>query len=181
MQPKDFLPYLAPVLIVLVIGLRLMRASKPRKIKPNTLWIGPLIVVLGMVAVFANPVMPNPLTSPYAIPIFAGALVLGGVTGFFRAKYQEFSIDPATGDVMSKASPIAMIVFLGVFAVRFGIRSWMSGGVSQDMTKLPGPGLILYTDAMLFFAFGMVAASAWEIWRRTRPLVLAHRGSAPES
>ena len=35
----------------------------------------------------------------------------------------------------------------------------------------------LYTDAGLFFAFAMVTASAWEVWRRTRPLVVEHRAA----
>ena len=30
MQFKDFLPYLAPLIVVLVIGLRFLRAHKPR-------------------------------------------------------------------------------------------------------------------------------------------------------
>ena len=176
MQFKEFLPYLAPLIVVIVIGLRFFRAQKPRKIKPGRLWIGPVYVLVGMVVVLASGLMPGPLTSPYSIPLFIAAALVGGGVGYLRALHQEFSIDPETGDVMSKASPIAMIVFVAVFGVRFALRSWMGGG---DMSHLPTPGLLLYTDAMLFFAFGMVSVSAWEVWRRTRPLVLEHRASPP--
>jgi hypothetical protein len=179
MQFKDFLPYLAPLLVVLVIGLRFMRARQPRKIKPGRLWTGPVSVLAGMAVVFVNPLFPNPFANPYAIPLFAVAAIIGCGVGYLRALHQEFSINPETGDVMSKASPVAMLVFLAIFVVRFGLSSLMGGGANADMNRPPSPGLLLYTDAMLFFAFGMVSASAWEVWRRTRPLVLEHRASRP--
>jgi len=179
MQPKDFLPYLAPLIVVLVIGLRFFRAQKPRKIKPGRLWIGPIYVLVGMAAVFANPLFPSPFANPYSIPLFAAAALVGCGAGYLRALHQEFSIDPETGDVMSKASPVALMVFVAIFLVRFGMNTWMGGGANAAMGKLPSPGLLLYTDAMLFFAFGMVSASAWEVWRRTRPLVLEHRAARP--
>lgn len=179
MEFKEFLPYLAPLIVVLVIGLRFLRAQKPRKIKPGRLWIGPIYVLVGMAVVFANPLFPSPFANPYAIPLFAVAAIIGCGVGYLRARHQEFSIDPETGDVMSKASPVAMLVFLAIFVVRFGINTWMGGGANTDMNRPLSPGLLLYTDAMLFFAFGMVSASAWEVWRRTRPLVLEHRASQP--
>ncbi len=77
---------------------------------------------------------------------------------------------------MSKASPIGRIFFLAVFMARFGLRSWMGNpmpGVGQPIS----PSVLLYSDATLFFAFGVVAATAWEVWRRTRPLVRAHRAT----
>ena len=173
-MPKDFLQYLPILLVVALIGFRLLRASQARKIRPGRLWIGPIYVLVAMVAMFAF--LPSPLGNPFAVPIFAGAGLIGAGVGYLRGKHQEFSIDPETGDVMSKASPIGTIVFLAVFLARFGLRTWMGNpqpGVGQPMD----PQWTLYTDAMLFFAAGVVIATAWEVWRRTRPLVLAHRAS----
>ncbi len=78
---------------------------------------------------------------------------------------------------MSKASPLGTILFIGIFLVRYALSYWMHGGVQPDLTHAPSPQLLFYTDAMLFFAFAMVTASAWEVWRRTRPLVAEHRAS----
>lgn len=173
-MPKDFLQYLPILLVVAVIGFRLLRASQARKIRPGRLWIGPVYVMVGLAVMFT--LLPAPLGNPLTIPIFAGAALIGVGVGYLRGKYQEFSIDPETGDVMSKASPIGTIVFLAVFLARFGLRTWM-GNPQPGMGKPMDPQLILYTDAMLFFASGVVIATAWEVWRRTRPLVLAHRAS----
>ncbi len=173
-MPKDFAQYLPLLVIVILIGFRLMRATQARKIRPGLLWIQPLYVLLGMIALFA--LLPSPLHNPFSIPIFVVAALIGAGVGYLRGKHQEFSVDPATGDVMSKASPIGTIVFLAVFVVRFGLRTWM-GNPQPGMGQKMDANLMLYTDAMLFFAFAMVVATAWEVWRRTRPLVLAHRAS----
>ena len=175
-MPKDFAQYLPILLIVALIGFRLLRAAQMRKINPGRLWISPVIALTGMVLLFA--LLPSPLGNPFAIPIFAGAALIGVGVGYLRGKHQEFSIDPATGDVMSKASPIGTIVFLAVFVVRFGLRTWM-GNPQADAGRPLDPNVTLYTDATLFFAFGMLSATAWEVWRRTRPLVLAHRAAPP--
>ncbi|MBV8977540.1 MAG: DUF1453 family protein [Alphaproteobacteria bacterium] len=179
-MPKDYLPYLAPLLIVAVIALRMTRFSKPVKVRPGRLWIGPVYILAAMLFLLLNPMLGNPLASPYAIPLYAAAIVVGIGVGYLRARHQEFSIDPETGDVMSKASPVGLILVLAIFVLRFGLRTWM-GGASPDPSRPIPPQLVLSTDAMLFFAFGMVTASAWEVWRRTRPLVLAHRaGQGPK-
>jgi len=171
-MPKEYLQYLPILLIVVLVGFRLFRATQARKIKPGRLWMGPLIMTLGMISLFAF--APVPLGNPFAIPIFIAALLIGAGVGYLRGKHQEFFIDQATGDVMSKASPIGVIIFVVVFLARFGLRSWM-GNPTPDMGQPVSPNVILYTDAMLFFAFGVVVTTAWEVWRRTRPLVLAHR------
>jgi len=109
--------------------------------------------------------------------LFAAGAAVGGVLGYFRALHQEFSIDPETGNVMSKASPVATILFVGVFLVRYALNMWMNGGNAPDALQAKSAQLILYTDTMLFFAFAMVTVSAWEVWRRTRPLVAEHKAA----
>jgi hypothetical protein len=113
--------------------------------------------------------------SPLSLAIFSLGAVAGAAVGYFRALHQEFSIDPETGNVMSKATPLGSLLFLGIFIVRFAMNTWMKGGQQADMAHPPSANVMLYTDATLFFAFAMVAATAWEVWRRTRPLVREHR------
>ena len=126
-MPKDFLQYLPILLVVALIGFRLLRASQARKVRPGRLWIGPVYVLVGMVAMFA--LLPSPLANPFAVPIFAGAALIGAGVGYLRGKHQEFSIDPETGKVLGRrrreAPPNEVIRFLFSFLrneIRFGVR-----------------------------------------------------------
>lgn len=173
MSFKDFAPYIVPLLVVALLGLRAFRAQAPQRIRPNRLWMGPVYIAVAMGFVLWT----SPVPGLLEIALFVGAAVLGAGAGYLRALHQQFSIEPETGNVMSKASPLGAILFIGIFLVRFALNTWMHGGAQPDMTQPPSGQLLVYTDAMLFFAFAMVSASAWEVWRRTRPLVVEHRAS----
>ena len=173
MTAKDFLPYLGPAIVLALVARRFLRAQKPQRIKPNRLWIGPVFLALPMALVLWTSPRPDLL----GVALFVVALAAGLGLGYLRALHQTFSIDPETGNVMSQASPVGLIIFIVIFAVRYGLNTWMNQGASPGMGRPPSPQLLLYTDAMMVFAFGMVSATAWEIWRRTRPLVIAHRKS----
>lgn len=177
MTPKDFLPYIGPALVVVLLARRFLRAQKPQRIKPDRLWIQPAIVAVVMGLVLWTSPRPGLL----GVALFTGALAIGLGLGYLRALHQKFSIEPETGNVMSQASPIGVIIFAAIFAIRFMLNTWMNQGASQGMGKPPSPEVLVYTDAMLCFAFGMVSATAWEVWRRTRPLVIEHRQSGTGS
>jgi Protein of unknown function (DUF1453) len=172
MNSNQFLPYLGPALVVILIGRRLLRAQKPTRVRPNLLWIQPAILLAGMMFLFA---VTRVQLSMFAIAIFALAAVAGAAAGYFRALHQEFSIEPETGNVMSKATPLGSILFLGIFLIRYVMNYMMKGGQQTDMTHPPSANVLLYTDATLFFAFAMVVATAFEVWRRTRPIVAEHK------
>lgn len=172
MNGNQYLQYIGPAIVVIVIARRLLRTQEPRRIRPGLLWIQPAILFAGMIALFAaTPIQ----LSPLSIAIFAVGAAAGAAVGYFRALHQEFSIEPETGNVMSKATPLGSILFLGIFGVRYAINIWMKGGQQADMRHPPTANVLLYTDATLFFAFAMVAATAFEVWRRTRPLVVEHK------
>jgi hypothetical protein len=174
MNGNQYLQYIGPAIVVIVIARRLLRAQEPRRIRPGLLWIQPAILLAAMIALFAaTPVQ----LSPMSLAIFGAGAVAGAAVGYFRALHQEFSVDPETGNVMSKATPLGSLLFLGIFVVRFAMNTWMKGGQQTDMRHPPSANVMLYTDATLFFAFAMVAATAWEIWRRTRPVVAEHKAS----
>jgi Protein of unknown function (DUF1453) len=174
MNWHQLVPYIGPAIIVILIGRRLMRAQQPRRVRPNLVWIQPAILLAGMVALFAT----TPVQfSPLALAIFVIGACAGAAVGYFRALHQQFSIEPETGNVMSKATPLGSILFLGIFVVRYAMNYWMKGGQQTDIRHAPSAHVLLYTDAMLFFAFAMVAATAFEVYRRTRPLVVEHRAA----
>ena len=175
MSFKNIAPYIPVLVIVLIVARRIVMAQTLQRVRVWRLWIMPAYLALVMSFVLGI----TPMPSPVGIAIFAVAAFAGLGAGYMRALHQEFSIDPDTGNVMSKASPVGSILFIGIFLVRFGLNFWMNGGAASGLTHRPDPRVFVYTDAMLFFAFAMVSASAWEVWRRTRPLIAEHRSSQP--
>ncbi len=170
MDWKQIGPYVIPLLIVALIARRAMRAQTARRIRPGRLWIQPLFIGIAMALVISS----APIPGPWGVLLFAVGAAAGMGVGYLRALHQEFSIDPETGNVMAKGTPIAVILFVGLFLVRYGLNYLMNGG---GRAPAHSAQLLLYTDTMMFFAFAMTAASAWEIWRRTRPLLAEHKSS----
>jgi hypothetical protein len=170
MDWKQIGPYLFPILIVALIARRAMRSQKPQRIRPGRLWIQPGYLGIGTLAALSSAHDPGVL----GILLFMVGAAAGIGAGYMRALHQEFSIDPETGNVMAKGTPIAALLFIGVFVARFGLSYLMKQGANVPAHS---GQFLVYADAMLIFAFAMSAASAWEIWRRTRPLIAEHKSS----
>jgi hypothetical protein len=173
MNWQQLAPYLVPLLVLSLIARRAFRAQTPRRVRPSRLWIGPVYVAVAMALVLWQ----SPMPGAFGMMLFAIGALIGGGVGYLRALHQEFSIDAETGNVMSKATPVASILFVGLFLVRYALNFWMQGVKAPGALQARSAELMLYTDTMLFFAFAMVSVSAWEVWRRTRPLVEEHKAS----
>lgn len=163
---KQFAPYLFPVIILLVVFWRMRRARVGRPLKPNRLWIGPAILCLFALLAFVHPA---PIT-PVSLAIFVAAAAAGVGLGYLSARHRHLTLDPASGAITSKLSPIGMALFLAIFAVRYVVRLIVEGGQPPQPFAHPSSGALLYTDAALLFALGLVAAQAWEIRRRAKAL-----------
>jgi hypothetical protein len=167
---KQYVPYIVPLLVLALVLWRMSRAMKGRPVKPSQLWIRPVIIAVLMAAALANSPLPNPI----GLALLALAAVIGVGVGYLQALHQAFTLDPATGVITSKTSPFGMILFVALFAARYAFRMMMVGGQAPDKLIAHSAQIGLYTDAGLLFLLGLVCAQAWEIWRRTRPLVAEH-------
>lgn len=170
-MPKELIPYIVPVLVLVLVGWRMVRNMRGRPIKPDRLWIRPAILSLFLLLAFLHP----PAITALSLGLFVGAAVAGLGLGYLLASHQTLSIDQASGTITSKMSPVGMVLFLGLFAARFVLRMAMQGG-GQSFAHPSGP-VLMYTDAGLLFVLGLVAAQAWETWRRAKPLLDGHRTS----
>lgn len=177
MTTQQLLPYLAPLLVIVLVGRRLLR-NAPRKIKPWRVFIGPAIVAAAVIATFAV----TPLPGPLWLAGFVVALAAGGAIGFLTTHHQEFGFDPETGDIISRATPIGMMLVAGFFVVRFGLKFVMSGGnpygpQNYQADLHPTMTALAWTDMGIVFSLGLVIARAVTTWVRARPL-LAQRAAA---
>jgi hypothetical protein len=175
---KQYLPYIAPLLVLALVMWRMSRAMKGRKVKPSRLWIRPAIIAVFMAAALATSALPDLL----GLGVLALAAAVGVGVGYLLAGHQAFSLDPATGVITSKTSPFGVILFVGLFAARYLFRMLLAGGQAPGKVAAHSAQIALYPDAGLLFLLGMVCAQAWEIWRRVKPLLAeqaARRAAEP--
>jgi hypothetical protein len=163
---NQILPFAVPLLIV---ALLLRRSMGSRKVRVRAMWIRPAILLIAAGAVLAA----SPMPGPVALAAFvAVALVVGGV-GYLRARHLELSVDPDTGTVSSKSTPIGMILIVGLVAIRFGLKY-----AFPELGAQPGGHLAaqaaLWTDGALIFSAAMVVTQAVALWQRTQPLLAEH-------
>ena len=88
---KQYLPYLLPLVVVALVGFRMSRSMKGRRIKPWQLWIRPALI--GVILGFS--LVASAMPSPVGLAIFAAALVVGLGLGYVLASHQ--TLDPRSG------------------------------------------------------------------------------------
>ena len=167
---KQLLPFIAPLIFFAIVALRMSRARKGRPVKPNRLWIRPAIIA----AFVAFSLAMTPKPDLLGLGIYALAAVLGAGLGYLLSRHQELTLDPQNGAITSKMSVFGMILFFCVFAGRYAFRTFVNGGQAPDKLAVHSAQITLYSDAALLFLLAMFSAQAWEIWRRTRPLLAEH-------
>ncbi|MFL6689971.1 MAG: hypothetical protein ACJ8IR_07290 [Alphaproteobacteria bacterium] len=169
-------PYLAPLLVVALVALRLIR-NKPQKVKPGRLFVTPLLLVLAIYLTLRQAPAPGALW----LLVDAAAALAGAGVGWLTARHRAFTLDAETGEIMSRATPIGTLVFGAVFAVRFGLKmafpqlnaAHAYAPASADFH--PAASAIGWADAGLVFSAAMVTARAATIWLCTRHLVEQQR------
>jgi len=156
---QTWLPFLV---IAVVFFLRFRRAGQERPFSLSGWWVLPLIftaiVALNLLA------LPPP---PLGWAIFAAGLVPGALLGWQRGKLIDLRVGEG-GKLYQRTSPLAVLLLLGIVALRMGARQ-LFGGVPGD----PHPALAatLVTDALLGFALGLIVATRTELMLRARALL----------
>ena len=149
------------VLPLLVFALVLRRALRERRVNTTRMWLYPAI--LGAVAIFT--MAREPMPGLVAIVGFIVAAIVGGGVGYLRARHQQLALDPKTGAISSKATPIGILLVGGFFFLRFGLEFYAH---ARDVPH--ALGLQRATDAGLIFSFALMVAQRWEIWKRAQAL-----------
>ena len=150
MNPSQTQILLSLLIAVLIIALSARRMMRPRRFKPVSLWVGPVLVLAGVGAFMAT----QPMPTAAHIAGLAAALVLGGALGWARAKLVRVEFDPATDMVMQRGTPFGLLLLVGLIVLRAGVRfvAVQHPELGIDITKA--------TDIMLFFALGILCLYA---------------------
>lgn len=162
-MPKELAPYL---IALLAIALMVRRTGRSRTIRLGRLWIAPVLIGLAASVVLLSEPMPGAL-------VFGGYLLAAGLgigAGYLRAQHQHLTVDPATGGLSARTTPIGMLVVVAIFAARFGLKLVLP---QQSAHWQPGSPAAHAADALLLFAFAMVTAQAVTLRSRAKPLLAA--------
>jgi len=162
MSTEQLIPLaVIPVVLILV----LLRNRKKRILRPERMWIMPALVVpligLGIWGEHMRPGVAafDPLL---AVPAFALALVLGGLLGWQRGRTITIEREP-DGTLMAQASPLGLILLVGLIAARTALRQLM-----QDNAAAWHLNAAVITDAFMVFAIGLIVMQRVEMVIRAR-------------
>jgi hypothetical protein len=157
--------YIVPLAAVLMI---LLRHSRTRRLRVERLWLAPVIfiVIAGLILAAQAP------PAAAVIAIEAAALALGALAGWWRGRLTQISIDPATHQATTRTSALGMAFILGLFALRFALRSF--SGATAGWLHL---SVLHLTDILLVFAVGLVCAQRLELALRATRLLNVARAS----
>jgi hypothetical protein len=150
------------IVLVIVGGLIILRNSRPRRLRVELLWVRGAIILLGAAAYFAY-IHPKSLVETLGLVV---AFAIGGGIGWWRGSLMRIEVDPATHTAMQQASPLGMLLILGLFGIRYAVRLL----AFQNAASLPVSAMAI-AGWLLALAVGIVVLTQIEIWLRARRLV----------
>jgi hypothetical protein len=150
-----------------VMALRMRGMTRARPLRVEQLWVIPLVFAVITALTFAQ--APPSMND---VPWLVGIAVIGAIVGWYRGKTMRITVDPETHAVNQSASPIAMLLLLAVFGLRYGLRF-----VLQEEASTWGVTLNLLTDAPLLFVVAMFALTRVEMFIRAQRLLREARAA----
>lgn len=161
MSPETMGPLIGIAVAVIIV---LLRNRRKRTLRPHLLWVTPVLVTtLIAVGLWAN--TQHPHFGPLAWIAFAAALGLGGVAGWWRGKTITIEKEPG-GSLKAQASPLGLILVVGLFAARAGLRQVMDAHAAAWHLDA-----VVVTDGFMIFAIGLIVMQRVEIYIRARRIL----------
>ena len=153
--------------VLLMLAIRMGRATRARPLKLEQLWIVPAIftVIAGVVLWFSPP-------SPHDLPWLIGATLIGAVIGWYRGNMMRITVDPQTHALNQSASPAALVILVGILGLRYAARYALT-----EEAGAWGLSINLLTDAPLMLAVGMFIVARVEMYIRAQHLLAEARAA----
>ena len=150
--------------ILLLLALRIWRTGgRERRIRASRLWILPAIVsVLIGVGLISQPVTLSFLT----VDSLVVAFVAGFGFGWLRGRTTHISVDPESGELRARSTPVALVMIAALILVRLTARDWLNANAEAWQIE---PAAIV--DGFLLFGMGLVIGWRVEMMLRCRRLM----------
>ncbi|MGH7018447.1 MAG: CcdC protein domain-containing protein [Brevundimonas sp.] len=161
MSPQTMGPLIGIGVALIII---LLRNRRKRTLRPHLLWVMPLLVTVAIgFGLWAN--TQHPHFGPFAWIAFAASLALGCVAGWWRGKTITIEKEP-DGSLKAQASPLGLILVVGLFAARAGLREVMqTNAVAWHLDA------VVITGAFMVFAIGLIITQRIEMYIRARRIL----------
>jgi hypothetical protein len=163
-MPKEYITYLVTAVAMIFMIRRTLRS---RRIKVETMWIVPVLLVV----IAALAVSQSPPHDPITIAALVLVTLIGAAIGWQRGRLTHIALDSADGALTSKGSVWGLVLILGLYVARQGVKTW---ALSQPRH---GETAIMAVDGLLLFGFASVIVARLEMYLRCRKL-LAEGGAA---
>ena len=163
MRHGSLLGAVMPFLIIaVVLAFRFRSMGRERPLKPDTLWIVPVVYLLiAASTLFAL----NPPLAGWGLLVLG--LAIGTGIGWHRGKLIHISRDPESGQLSQRASPLAVLLLAALVILKLGAREIFG----DSAAGAPQSSAMLLSDAFIGFAFGLLSATRLEIYLRARKLL----------
>ena len=163
MAPEHLIPLLIiPVVLVLAV----LKNRRKRELKPHLLWITPTLVtaliLFGIWGMTQNPRVAHVAFAPLDWAMLAAGFAIGSYGGWWRGK--TITIEKqADGKLMAQASPLGILILLGVFMARRGLEALLEGHAAEWHLNV-----MALTDAFMLLAVGLIIFQRVEMFIRAR-------------
>jgi membrane protein CcdC involved in cytochrome C biogenesis len=148
--------------VVLALPMRKIGKDQPFSLARN--WIMPGVVVLAAGALF--------VASPPSLlgwGVVLGFAAMGAPVGWHRGKLTHIGRDPQTGALTMRQSAAAVLVLVGIIALRQLAKVEAGDMIGTGAGK--AARAMLFYDGMIGFALGMIIAFRTELYLRAKRLL----------
>ena len=159
-MPQNYIAYLV-MAVAIIFMIRRNLAS--RRIRAETLWVFPVILI----AIAALAISQTPPHNALGIAILAVGAVAGAVAGWYRGKFTHITLDAETGVLTGKGSAVGLMLILALLVARYAIRTWAA--THPDKAGMA----VAIADAAFLAGFATLIVSRLEMWLRCRKLMAA--------
>ena len=168
-QPSFFSALIPLIVIAIILFFRFRALGRARPLRLERLWVIPTLYLALAALMFAQ-------MTPHGLGwLWAGlSLAAGAALGWQRGRAMHISVDRQTHALNQTSSPLAMLLILGLVAVRTGLRTMADvEGAAWHLDA------VLITDCLVAFALGLLSVQRLEMYLRGSRLLAEARATAP--
>jgi len=164
-MPQNYVVYLVMALAIIFM---IRRNLASRRIRAETLWVFPVMLI----AIAVLSISQNPPHNAVGVAILTLGALAGAVAGWYRGKFTHITLDAETGVLTGKGSAVGLMLILVLLVARYAIRTWAASHPDK------GGIAVAVADAAFLAGFATLIVARLEMWLRCRKLMAGSASAA---